>query len=59
VARIELPAAGLRKALSAPVRVKILQGLRAIGFTYIAIDIEGYVAGSMNLGLEQKSVTTS
>jgi len=57
VARIELADRDLRKAMSAPMRVKILEGLRAIGFNYIAVDLEGYVAGSLNRVLEKKQLT--
>jgi uncharacterized protein len=56
VARIELAAADLRKVMSAPMRAKILEGLRAIGFKYIAVDLEGYVAGSLNRVLETGSL---
>ncbi len=57
VARIELAAADLRKVMSAPMRAKILEGLRTIGFKYIAVDLEGYVSGSLNRVLEKKSLT--
>ena len=58
VARIEAAVADLRKVMSTPMRAKILEGLRAIGFKYIAVDLEGYVPGSLNRVLE-KGVSSS
>ncbi|HSO60896.1 MAG TPA: ATP-dependent sacrificial sulfur transferase LarE [Desulfobacterales bacterium] len=52
VARIELCQRDLKKALAAPARKAIVGRLRAIGFRYVAVDLEGYVMGSLNRTLE-------
>ena len=48
VGRIELPPDELAKALAEDMRSKISAGLRQIGFRYVAVDLQGYVQGSMN-----------
>jgi len=48
VARIELAPRDLRKAMQAAMRAEIVKGLRDIGFTHVALDLEGYVQGSLN-----------
>ena len=52
VARIELAQRDLKKALTAPARTAIVQRMREIGFRYVAVDLEGYVMGSLNRALE-------
>jgi uncharacterized protein len=54
VARIELTQRDFKKALAAPTRTAIVRRLRAIGFRYVAVDLEGYVMGSLNRALEGK-----
>jgi pyridinium-3,5-biscarboxylic acid mononucleotide sulfurtransferase len=54
VARIELTRRDLKKALAEPARTPIVQRLRAIGFRHVAVDLEGYVTGSLNRALEGK-----
>ena len=48
VARIEMDAARLADALEPRTREAIVAGVRAAGFAYVAIDLEGYRSGSMN-----------
>jgi uncharacterized protein len=48
VARIELAQKDLKKALTEPVRTAIVRRMREIGFQYAAVDLEGYVMGSLN-----------
>jgi uncharacterized protein len=48
VARIELPAESLEAALAAPARGAIIAGVKAAGFAYVTIDLEGYRSGSMH-----------
>ena len=49
VARIELAsAADMERAFSDAYRHRLVQGMKAIGFTYVALDMEGYRQGSMN-----------
>jgi uncharacterized protein len=47
-ARLELGTDDFRKALEPAVRETIVEGLLAIGFTYITLDLRGYRTGSMN-----------
>jgi len=51
VARIEVPLAELSALLAPGVRDRIVEGLRALGFGYVALDLEGFRSGSMNEGL--------
>lgn len=48
VARIEVPAADLLALLQPGVRERALEGVRAAGFAYVALDLEGYRPGSLN-----------
>jgi uncharacterized protein len=52
VARIEVPPAHLPALFTDPLRQRIVDRLREIGFMHIAADLEGYVSGSMNRVLD-------
>jgi len=52
VARIEVAPAHLPALLTDPLRQRIVDRLRRIGFIHIAADLEGYVSGSMNRALD-------
>jgi uncharacterized protein len=52
VARIEVAPGDLKKAMQPARRAAILKGLRGIGFNHVAVDLEGYVPGSLNRGLK-------
>ncbi|MBC2736102.1 MAG: ATP-dependent sacrificial sulfur transferase LarE [Desulfobacteraceae bacterium] len=55
VARIELPAGeDMARVLSAEYRSQLVQGVKTAGFTYVALDLEGYRQGSMNAPLEPR-----
>ncbi len=51
VARIEVPAALLPRLVEAPLRETILQELRAAGFLYVTLDLQGFRSGSLNEAL--------
>ncbi|MSP16118.1 MAG: ATP-dependent sacrificial sulfur transferase LarE [Myxococcales bacterium] len=51
IARLELDAAEMTRALDPGVREKIVAAGRAAGFTYVAIDLGGYRTGAMNEGV--------
>ena len=51
IARIELPADGLAKALER--REEIVQALKALGYTYVTLDLQGFRSGSMNETLKK------
>jgi uncharacterized protein len=48
LARIEIAREELPHALSMAMLDRISSGIRAAGFTYVALDTEGYRSGSMN-----------
>jgi len=48
VARIEVPADQVERAAGDEVRGAVDRRLRALGFTYVALDLQGFRSGSMN-----------
>lgn len=48
VARIELAPADLSRAVAEPDRTALVEGLKALGFAYVTLDLQGYRTGSMN-----------
>ncbi|MBI4563394.1 MAG: ATP-dependent sacrificial sulfur transferase LarE [Planctomycetes bacterium] len=48
VARIETDAAGFERLRPAEVRERVAAKLREIGFTYVALDLQGYRTGRLN-----------
>jgi uncharacterized protein len=50
-ARIEVASEELPRLLDAPLRNSIVAHFRQAGFTYVAVDLEGYRTGSMNAPL--------
>jgi uncharacterized protein len=46
VARVELPAEDLPRALEPGTRGAIVDGVKAAGFTFVALDLEGFRSGS-------------
>jgi uncharacterized protein len=52
VARIEVAQRDMTKTLHKEMRAEILKRLKQIGFKHVAIDLEGYVQGSLNRAIE-------
>jgi pyridinium-3,5-biscarboxylic acid mononucleotide sulfurtransferase len=52
VARIETNVRDLGKVVRPAVRSRIVREFKAIGFTHVGLDLEGYVSGSLNRTLE-------
>jgi uncharacterized protein len=48
VARIEAPLEHLKALVTDPLRMRVVERLRAIGFLYVSADLEGHISGSMN-----------
>lgn len=48
VARVEVPLVDVPALLAPGVRDRVVVGLKALGFAYVAIDLEGFRSGSMN-----------
>jgi uncharacterized protein len=57
LARIELAPGELPRALSPDMAAAIANALRAAGFTYVALDLEGYRQGSLNETLAKSQGT--
>lgn len=56
VARIELPANQIPRALEPKMRTAMADAVRRAGYRYAALDLEGYRRGSMNQGLELPTI---
>lgn len=54
VARIELPPDEMTALSDPDVREKIVSGVQAAGYRYVALDLGGYVSGSLNRALTDK-----
>lgn len=48
VARLEIPPEELPRLVEAPLRSTVVTQLRALGFTYVTVDLAGFRSGSMN-----------
>ena len=55
VARIEVPLKQLAALVLDPLRTRVVERLRAIGFLHVSADLEGYVAGSLNRPLAKQT----
>ena len=54
IARIEVGSAEIGRMTEEALRKRLVERLREIGFTYISIDLEGYIPGSLNRDLKHK-----
>lgn len=57
IARVELDAADMRRALDDEVRHAIVADLKSIGFRYVGLDLQGYRTGSLNEVLPLRTVS--
>ena len=48
VARIELPTDDMPRLLDPILREQVTRELRAVGYRYVALDLQGYRTGSLN-----------
>jgi uncharacterized protein len=51
IARIEVPGADLARLVAPDVAARVHDGIQALGFPYVAVDLRGFRSGSMNEGL--------
>ena len=51
LARLEIGADELYRALEPDLRERIVDELKAIGYTHVTIDLQGYRMGSLNEGV--------
>jgi uncharacterized protein len=56
VARLELGADEMARALDPAVREPLVRDLKAIGYRYVALDLQGYRLGSLNEGVRLQPV---
>jgi uncharacterized protein len=56
VARVELGPAEMARALEPEVREAIVRDLKAIGYRYVTLDLQGYRMGSLNEGVRLQPV---
>jgi uncharacterized protein len=49
-ARIEVPLAEIQRLLEPGVREAVVAGLKALGYRYVTLDLEGFRSGSLNPG---------
>jgi uncharacterized protein len=57
VARLELGADDMRRALDDDARRAIVEGLKAVGYRYVSLDLQGYRTGSLNEVLPLRAVS--
>jgi len=58
LARVELAQDELQRGLEPKMAVAIAQALKAVGFAYVALDLEGYRQGSLNEGFVKAAGTS-
>jgi uncharacterized protein len=59
VARVEVGADEVNRLLDADTRRQVVRALKEAGYTYVALDLEGYRTGSMNEGLSADEIGIS
>jgi uncharacterized protein len=57
IARIEVPPDDLPRLADATLRQRLTQGVRAAGFTYVTLDLEGYRRGRLNEVVDGQDTT--
>lgn len=48
IARVEVPPTDLPALVAEPARSRLVEGLRALGFRYVTVDLEGFRSGRLN-----------
>jgi len=56
VARIEVPVDDLPRLLEEPRRSEIVAALKALGFLYVTVDLQGFRSGSLNEALRPEAI---
>jgi pyridinium-3,5-biscarboxylic acid mononucleotide sulfurtransferase len=56
IARIELLPEDMKKLFESALYMKVYEKIKALGFTYVALDLKGYTTGSMNAVLDKKTI---
>jgi len=48
IARIEVPAEDIERLAAEPLRSRVAEELRALGYRWVALDLQGFRSGSMD-----------
>ena len=59
LARLEVPVSQLAQLVAAPLREDLITHLRALGFLFVALDLEGFRSGSLNALVPMAALQTS
>jgi uncharacterized protein len=59
LARLELDAEGLARAADPSMRERVVAAVRAAGYRFVTVDLQGYRRGSLNEGLEAPGSRTA
>jgi uncharacterized protein len=59
IARIEVPPGQIARLAEPELRASIVSELRALGFAYVALDLQGFRSGSLNENLRDAQAATS
>lgn len=51
VARLEIPWEQVGRLMEEPIRARVIEGLKAIGYHFVTLDLEGFRSGSGNVAL--------
>lgn len=54
IARIEVRSQDVPKVVAEPVRSKVLEKLKALGFGFVTVDLQGFRSGSLNESLSEE-----
>ena len=57
VARLEVARAEMPRALDPAINQKLVEGLKALGYQYVSLDLQGYRLGSLNEALRLRPVS--
>lgn len=59
IARIEVPVREIGKIAAEPLRSKIIEKLKSLGFKFVTLDLQGFRSGSLNESLTQEEKRAS
>ncbi|UCG56986.1 MAG: hypothetical protein JSU70_19240, partial [Phycisphaerales bacterium] len=54
VARIEVAPQDVEKVAAEPLRSKIVEKFKSLGFKFVTVDLQGFRSGSLNVQLSEK-----
>jgi uncharacterized protein len=57
VARLEVARSEMPRALDPDINARIVEGLKALGYQYVSLDLQGYRLGSLNEALRLRPVS--